>query len=364
MLRTKSYRVVLISPAGSHPDLTSQASVQLDWSRTILGINGESNEDGLFPNEDCTSAHAPAMSSFKPGQETFTFKSEFPSTTLRDTPAPALKPSIFSSPYDHGLNIFGGPRFSSPKFPLGLGDPSVPLPNQKPPRSRSGSLTELLKSTPLTSKGKNKAPEPEDIDVHPHPPPPSSRSRLWSSASIFGPFDDDDGPPIPRSPPPAPVGPERAASSNSSGSRRSKFSFEEIHKPTEVTTAEPVDQQTRVPFNGKPARPSNEPQAATITASPGIPQKKGKTKKPTPKQTPKAMPHAWMPLIQTLRNHRGVLSRPTIAPTLLKNYPDAFKTASATNIKTYLEAAIKAGIISMDPGKGPSIIYLRPPYFS
>jgi hypothetical protein len=110
MLRMKSYRVVLISPAGSHLDLTSQASVQLDWSRTILGINGGSNEDGLFPNgvsrlhgffSSCTREIVKS----RPGQETFTFRSE-PSATLRQ-PAPASQASVFSSPYDHGLNVFG-----------------------------------------------------------------------------------------------------------------------------------------------------------------------------------------------------------------------------------------------------------------
>src|SRR6267154_2575910 len=78
-LRMRLYRVVLISPAGSHPDLTSQASDQLDWSRTILGMNNGSNGEPIFPEESpngmpaSTPAPARSSDSSKPGQETFTF---------------------------------------------------------------------------------------------------------------------------------------------------------------------------------------------------------------------------------------------------------------------------------------------------
>ena len=388
MLRMKSFRVVLISPAGSHLDLTAQASVHLDWSRTVLGINDDPNEDGLFPKKSpdrMSSAHAPANSS-RPGQDS-TFRSELPSTSLRVSPALALKPSIFSSPYDHGLNVFGGPRFASPKSSLGVGDSLLPQSTSQKLRSRSGSLTELLRPTSLANKGKNKAFE------DPPPPPPASRSRLWSSASIFGPFDDDELL-IPRSSPAAAAVPERGISSNSSGSRRSKFSFEQISKPSEVNTAEPVDRQ---PFNEGPARLSNEPRGPAVMTSSGVQQKETLPlplpvpppppiiPSTTPTQTQKAstsqkaqrprasgsspvasskpLPPAWVPLIQTLRRHKGVLLKSTIAPTLLQHYPDAFKTAGAKNIKTYLTAAINSGIVlKQSRPNGRCEIILKPSY--
>ena len=40
MLRMRQYRVVLMVPAGTHEDLTAQASYILDWSRGALGVEG------------------------------------------------------------------------------------------------------------------------------------------------------------------------------------------------------------------------------------------------------------------------------------------------------------------------------------
>jgi hypothetical protein len=42
-LRMKEYRIILLSPAMAHSDLTSQATIQLDWTKSILGLTGLPN---------------------------------------------------------------------------------------------------------------------------------------------------------------------------------------------------------------------------------------------------------------------------------------------------------------------------------
>lgn len=396
MLRMKSYRVVLLSPAGAHTDLTSQASVHLDWSRTILGINDGSNEDDLFRQESpdrmaaSVNAAPESINTARPSEQgtfTFTFRPDPPppATSRNDSGLPH-KPPVFSGSYDQGLDMFGGPR-SSPKSSYGLGSgPLFPRSwsNQKPLRSRSGSLPDFSWPTAFAKKGKNKASEPEEIEL----PPPS---KLRSSTYIFEPFDDDKdgGFPSPQ-PSPGPAMPEPAVSPNSSQSRQSKFSFEHISQPTGVSAPEPPVQSKLSPPKEASPRLSNEPVATTVSS---VPQVKKKTKQPPPlvvvlsakpkKKTPKVastiaaprlppvsgtsnasvpLPPAWAPLIQTLRRHNCVLPRSTIAVKLLDYYPGAFKTAGAKNIKGYLDGAISAGIVlKSNPGTGFKI-HLRSPY--
>ena len=396
MLRMKSYRIVLISPAGSHPDLTSQASEQLDWSRTILGINGGSNEDGLFQKEPSdrmpSSIHAPGRSSNYSRAERGTFvlePADFPPRTLRDSPAIVDKPSLFSSSYDRGFNVLSDP--------LGLGDgplfPRSHSVNQNPLGPQSEFFPEFR---PTLTKDKVSGLE-DGVEFHPLPPASSSQSRLSSSASVFKPR------------------------SYSSGSRQSKSSFEQISKPIELSTSEPVEQQPRKPLNNNLGRLSNgrrsvvtppsvsQKRAKSPTLSPPPlppppvvipsvtsthPSKAPKSQKVPPKLPPPSgtskpskaaksqtaaprlppapgssssihvsmLPAAWMPLIKTLREHNGVLPRNTIAVKLLNSYPDAFKTAGKTTITSYLNAAIGAGIVSKFSAPGKREIYLTPRY--
>jgi len=66
MLRMKNYRVVLISPPNSHTDLVSQATIHLDFSQTVLGIDGGSADDkAFFP--DPSSIWLPSIANFRPG---------------------------------------------------------------------------------------------------------------------------------------------------------------------------------------------------------------------------------------------------------------------------------------------------------
>lgn len=407
MLRMKSYRIVLISPAGAHTDLTSQASVHLDWSKTILGLNDGSNEGDLFqkesPDRMAASVDAPPESA-RPEQGTFTFRSDpLPPVTLRNSPGLPHKPPVFSGSYNHGLNIFGGPRFGSPISSHGLGSgPLFPRPlseSQKPVRSRSGSLPDFSWPTFFPNKGKKKSSEPEDLE--PHPPPPPSGSKLRSSTYIFEPFDDDDDGELPGpqpSPPRTTVVPEPAVSRDSSQSRQSKFSFEQISEPSEVDATEPAQQPPNSsPPKNAPAPLSSEPAAVTVpqaetnpkqptipplppvvpsaTSSPKAAKPKAakpKAAKPaakpliaTPKRTSNVpLPPAWVPLIQTLRRHNGVIPRSTIAETLLKYYPEALNTAGAKNIKKYLNAAISSGIVLKSArADGTPEIHLRMPFW-
>ena len=58
ILRMKDFCIILISPANSHVDLVSQATIHLDWSRTALGIKGSvSNEKDLFQDPPAVAAH-------------------------------------------------------------------------------------------------------------------------------------------------------------------------------------------------------------------------------------------------------------------------------------------------------------------
>ena len=377
MLRMRSYRVVLISPAGSHPDLTSQASVHLDWSRTILGINGGSNEDGLFLNNSSnpmpSSTPAPARSSISSsGHGTRTIWTETP---LRDSPALLHKPSIFSNSYG---DAFGDPRFSSPKLSSGLGDgPLFPRPqtaNQQPSRSRSGSFRDplSLRPTTLTNKGKSKASELDDIKPDPPPPPASSRSRLGSS--VFEPFgEEEEKLPHSQRSSPAPEVPERALSSESSGSRQSKFSFEDIPKPIETNSPKPLEQQPTKPTDEEPTRLSNGPRSVVfespqepnsklptlsspsqvVLSTTSLQSSKASTSQTAAPQLPvsdtskpsNTFSSPWLPLIETLLRHKGVLSRQIIGQTLLSYYPNAL---GKKKIGKYLQAARSANIILDD----------------
>ncbi|PPQ65996.1 hypothetical protein CVT26_010656 [Gymnopilus dilepis] len=48
LLRTRDYRVLLICPSTIHPSLPAQASTELDWTRIVLGIQGDVVDEDAF----------------------------------------------------------------------------------------------------------------------------------------------------------------------------------------------------------------------------------------------------------------------------------------------------------------------------
>jgi hypothetical protein len=238
-----------------------------------------------------------------------------------------------------------------------------------------------LKPTAIPNKGKEKASELEDIEFP--PPPPSSGSRLRSSTSIREEFDDDDGPPISQPSPPSAV-PKISPSSRSSESRQSTFSFEQIPKATEANIPEPVEERPRRSVEEESSQLSNESRAAVTNSS--VIELMEKNPEPPALLSPQAiqdmlaaytrastaatqktavtapLPHAWAPLINTLRKHEA-LPRSTIVSTLRGYYPDALKTAGIRKGRKYLDAAIAAGIVSTSVRwDGTPEIRLKKPY--
>ena len=57
-LRMRKYQVVLMSPSGTHPSLTSQASVNLDWTTAdTTGTNDGGKRPSLHPCHPLPSPH-------------------------------------------------------------------------------------------------------------------------------------------------------------------------------------------------------------------------------------------------------------------------------------------------------------------
>ncbi|KAF8162983.1 NYN domain-containing protein [Crassisporium funariophilum] len=155
MLRMRKYSVVLMSALGAHQDLTSQASANLDWTRGVLGINGDIMDNDEFthhfssPHMPSSSAYplpppppqgpAPSAPPFTPRYQTAEpnpssrrhHESSYePPTTveLHELPGRARRNSVFSKSFEPDrFNVYGavGADYSSPKVRgsvFGMGD--------------------------------------------------------------------------------------------------------------------------------------------------------------------------------------------------------------------------------------------------
>ena len=227
IFRMKNYCIILISPANSHVDLVSQATIQLDWSRTVLGIKGSVyNEKDLFQDPLAVGSASPSgpppfsfsvpppPASTKSGRETYNLHSPL---ELDDLPSHfrEYKSSTLSG-RDAGFGVFDlhSVYMTSPKTmaSIGLGDgPLFPRPKStdlktvKPEafpiddvlilpgsphhtQSESGSRSRDA----FTTKGKEKDSSTTFYQDEIALRPPSGSTKLPYFGSIFAPLDEDD----------------------------------------------------------------------------------------------------------------------------------------------------------------------------
>jgi hypothetical protein len=228
MLRMRKIKVVVISSVTAHPDLTAQASIKLDWTKTVLG-HQNSNSSTHFMNPPASKpppSEKPAAPSFPSRTESpfgsqvnkayssaqprrpfeATFESD--SVELHDIPPRGRRHSVFSA-YDprkfEGFGDIGDPPLT-PKTQHGLfgfGDgPLFPRHEEERPRAESvppqvfhafnlsKSVYPSFPATSLstTSFGKGKAREYSADEPENLPPPPKIDAPY--SGSVFEPFGD------------------------------------------------------------------------------------------------------------------------------------------------------------------------------
>jgi len=442
-LRMKDFCIILISPANSHVDLVSQATIHLDWSRTVLGIKGSVyNEKDLFQDPPAVGsatpggppllpssvAPPPASTKFEYGTRNLHFPLEpndFPSQS-REYKSPTF------SGRDAGFGVFDlhSVYMTSPKTmaSIGLGDgPLFPRPKSTDsktvkleafliddvPGSLHHSLSEssFRSRNALTTKAKEKDSSSSRYQDEIAPPPPSG--------STLAPLDEDDGTTLrglwSLDNPPRDVS---ASTTSGSSSQSTTFSFVQVPTASTAPTSAKMDEEAKPAGDalGLPLPQDSNPSSVTSAfqnsvlprgqsndslppVSAAVPEQRAQTSTPSiprtmapaqrlpsaiPVQRPQAstpsiprnlapaqtlpsavnLPPAWIPLIQTLRKHNGVLRRNIIAPELLRTNLRAFEIASTNRIVTYLQAAMTAGIVGKEVRSGGVYIVLNPKYMS
>jgi hypothetical protein len=125
-LRLRKYRVILLSPPGTHPDVTSQASVNVDWNKAILEL-GEETETAFNPDAQPPAVHTQPFSPLPvPGHQ------DIPVEPINvETRNRGRRNSTFSKPFvdPDRFSIFGDP-YNPPKlstFSDSLSRPHWPL---------------------------------------------------------------------------------------------------------------------------------------------------------------------------------------------------------------------------------------------
>jgi hypothetical protein len=226
MLRMRKIKVVVISSVTAHPDLTAQASIKLDWDKTVLG-HQNSNCSTHFMNPPASQpppSEKPAAPSF-PSRTESPFGSQFnkayssaqprrpfeatfePEVELRDIPLRGRRHSVFSAYDPRNFEGFGDIRDPplTPKHGLfGFGDgPLFSRHGEERPRAESvppqvlhaSNLSKSIYSSfpqatsmSTTSSGKGKAREYSANEPENLPLPPKIDAP--HSGSVFEPFGD------------------------------------------------------------------------------------------------------------------------------------------------------------------------------
>ena len=390
-LEMRGYNVILLSPAGTHPDLTSQASIQLDWTRSILGVSGQAGVfDNIFedfrPNIRTTT---PLSSQFR--RESFSFQQETTAAPIHQSPRgnPIIPSGAKGSPSSLEFSRTLPQGANATKLGSTLANVfTLPVGSVHHYNGTHGSFP----TSPSKGKGRLTTPDFKDPETK------------------FEPFNEDH------------VGePTRKASVTSASSSLSSDSlaFSLVHKPeqsTAPTSAEEerklVEEKPSLPVaplgavqekdikgpsqpadklfapaptaNSVPPLPSTKPagvgiQTTTVTepkptptrasmlssllpkAPPAIPA----TSQPTPRPVvATTIPAAWQPLIIALRNNNGrfpVLKLPEI---LLKSCPGVYQKAGVGKYTVYIQKAIAAGVVRrVVTSSGSHMIVLTDTYY-
>ena len=130
-LRLRKYRVVLLSPPGTHPDVTSQASVNVDWNKAVLDL-GDETDTAFNPDAQPSAVHTShsRAQSFAPPPVPDHQDIPVEPTNIQ-TRNRSRRDSVFSKPFvdPDRFSIFGDP-YNPPKlptFPDSLSRPHWPL---------------------------------------------------------------------------------------------------------------------------------------------------------------------------------------------------------------------------------------------
>ena len=382
----KEYRIILLSPAVAHSDLTSQATVQLDWTKSILGLTSPPNLNfehipaTTIPHS-ASEAHQPSSSRLR-GTFGGGIYQETGESSLRNSFVPPRRQT--SSPFlpnksrihgdvDNGL----GPGAALPQTPPRAstwstpGDPQVPsatvqakpISSNSTPGGRSAvgfnGISGISFEEPLHISRDNPRPtfdpfnDPDErysIDEgrdtrttrRMESETPSSESTS-SSASTYSLVNH----PVSTAPTSAEQEwkPAQAQSSSSGGGN------------IEIPGSEPSDEKA-VQSDTRPiqtARVSSPPvnaplptatPAPTVTATvlPSIPFPKPRPSVKAPAVSP-LISQTWGPLITTLRQNGGMDLYTALPPKLLKSNPKAYVLAGRSKYKPYIQLAVESGIV-------------------
>lgn len=199
-LRLRKYRVVLLSPPGTHPDVTSQASVNIDWNKAVLEL-GDEIDTTFNPDAQPSAVHTPHSQSQASAPPPVPDHQDIPVEPININRS--RRDSVFSRPFvdPDRFNIFGDP-YNPPKLPT-FSDtflrPQWPLRADSAPPMETSYAKERTSTPEPTGfyrpsdgvgyarsadkgKGKQRAfpfPEPEDpVPFSQSPTPPFRRSSL------------------------------------------------------------------------------------------------------------------------------------------------------------------------------------------
>jgi len=375
----KEYRIILLSPAVAHSDLTSQATIQLDWTKSILGLTGPNlgHIPATASSLSAAEAHQPSSSRLRGAfggiyQESgeYPLPNSYVPPPGRQTSSPSLlnKSRIHS---DVGLAPGAAlpqtpPRASTWSMP---GDPQVssatvqanPTPSNPTPSGRTAVGLYGIPGVPF-EKPPNSYPHPSEITFDPFNDPderprysvtegrrmesetPSSESTS-SSASTYSLVDQQ---PISTAPTSAEQEWHLKPQSDTgdlgkTGGNIAIPGLEATDEKSVQSSARPI-QTARVstPLVDAPLPTTTPAHTVTPTIVQSIPTPQPSVNAPAIRPLVTQM---WGPLINTLRQNGGTLSYTALPPKLLKSNSKVYVLAGRSKYKPYIQLAVESGII-------------------
>ena len=372
-LRMKEYRIILLAPAVAHSELTSQASIQLNWTRSVLGLTGSSYTD--FEHIQPTTASRP--SSAPAGQQP-------DSSRLRR----GTLNSIFQESDDSPLPDPPHGRQSSPPFPpdvsrpFGFGSRGLGRDfTQTPPRNSTRSMPDFHISKDSMPGGGPTAAFSGTLGGS-SKPLNFSRDTSRPSGTGFYPFDEISPSHITVGKNQSRMGSVTLSTESGSSGSGTRFSFVQPQtqstaptsaedeqktdppKPRSLTTSDNVDVghsrmeaiEAVEPAEEPGLEPVQPPRLPTPPPPPPPPRPvfnlstAASIPAPVPQPSANARPARissviWNPLINTLRQNNGRLGYALLPPKLLHTYPNAYSLVGCSKYNKYIQLAIDRGVV-------------------
>ena len=405
-IRTRQYRVILLAPVTAHPDLKAQASVSLDFTRTVLGIHSDEFLGDSYGGQAPLPSSSARQTTFNPPQpplasSNFAFDFPFQRVTQRNP--------VFPRPLDSEFSPF-----------------STPLPEAKKPRTQSFTFA----YSPHVPSTLPKAVDRPESPVGPKSFPSQDKEKETTPRPVFPakpfaqrePTPEREKSPSPMTAPAAPS-PSSIVNSGSGGSRTSLFSVVEKPEATVPTTTTapssaekdedivvigdlnktivetgseqapakrlssspepPVSRRGSLPALGGPT-PAGLSTILPSLPPPFVPASQRKQPPPPPAQTQtppaptfrplsastlnpparRVAPAEFATLVAVLRKaspNGGLVIKETLPGALLKTDPDTYKKAGLKKFGPYITKAVTQGIIrSTQDSNGVACVALQP----